>query len=259
MSRVSNILDRARDSLGDPDKKRFSDAQLLRLLSEAQEQAALVSKALVQRTIMQLVPGTSYLALPEDCSAVLRVDYNGVKLQFKSFEEMDLIDSNWAARTGTVPQYVVYDLRQPNTIALWPSLIYPELEPYGLVTSLGSSTIATAQGSANSIPGSVVIGEETYGIIATIDVQTYSVRVYYAKRPIDVTSLASTIELPQAFDTALKHYVVGFALRDNMDTQNRAVAQEALAQAAAAMQVAIRLTGADFARADYSTTYNKGV
>lgn len=257
MSRVSNILDRARDSLGDPDKKRFSDARLLRLLSEAQEQVIVATKQPQRKVRAQNIPGSPYVEL-ENCLSITRVEYNNIALPFTTMAELDKVDPQWQTRTGE-PYKVVYNLRKPTTLRLWPFFdyaTYPELHSYGLASVIAVQ--ADLYGAAASIPGSVVNGSAVYGVVTTIDVPDYILTVYYVEKPQPLTTLTDELLVNDIFDTALKQYVVGFALRDNMDTQNRAVAQEELAAASASLQVALRTVRLDSASANYDTVYNGG-
>lgn len=50
---------------------------------------------------------------------------------------------------------------------------------------------------------------------------TLALEMTYHRLHSKVTSVASVIELPDMYYTALKHYVLGYAIRENNDTQNR--------------------------------------
>lgn len=262
MSRVSDILVRARDSLADDAKNRFTDARLIRLLNEAQLQVAVATKVLRTEVISTITPFASTICLPENCISVLRVEWEGVKLELKSHDEMDIKDKKWKATTGLVPTTVVYDLREPSTLQLWPALQYDDsvLSNLGLVTDMTGAVIADDFGVAETITGSVVIGQPTFGVLATIQIAEYSLVIQYARKPAVIVSIDDTIEVPDIFDSALKHYVVGMALRDNMDIQNRQVGQEILAQASSEVAIALRLLRSDYtAMTQYNTTYNGGL
>ena len=264
MSRVSDILTKARDTLADVDKDRFTDARLIRLLNEAQELIAVNTKVLRNKLVGTVTAASSIFILPEDCINVLRVEWNGVKLTMKSYDEMDALDPNWQSRFGNEPTHVVYDLRLPNKLILWPSLQYSELTPLGLLTGLTVpfvTTIADEYGAAESIQGAVLVnGSPTYGIITTLELAEYSLAIHYAKRPALIIDETSTIELPQLLDTALKQYVVGMALRDNMDTRSREIGAEELTNAAINVKTAIRLLSTDYTAAtQYDTTYVGGI
>jgi hypothetical protein len=84
--------------------------------------------------------------------------------------------------------------------------------------------------------------------------------IHYAKRPALIIDETSIIELPQMLDTALKQYVVGMALRDNMDTRSREIGAEELTNAAINVKTAMRLLSHDYTAAtQYNTTYVGGI
>lgn len=258
MSRVSEILLRARDRLADTQKKRFSDARLIRLLSEAQEQVATTTKVLRTEATFSLTPFTSKIQLPDNCFAVLRVEWEGVKLAMKSYDEMDEAMPEWKTVVAPKPTAVVYNLRDAQELQLWPTLAYDEIAPYGLVSSMTGATSAETVGIAESLIGSVAIGQPTYGVLATVQVATPSVTVQYARLPKKVEDYGE-LEVPAAFDTALKSYVVGMALMDNMDLQNSQIANTILEQAGAEVALISRTLRSDFTTlTQYNSTYNGG-
>lgn len=261
MSRVSDLLLKARETLGDPDGDRFSDARLFRLLNEAQELIAVNTKVLRTKITGTLTAFSSIFVLPEDCITVLRVEWDKVKLPMKSYEEMDAIDPEWQTRFANEPQYVIYDLRLPNRLLLWPNLNYQNTPSTGILTGVEPLVAETVPyGSANSIEGVTLIGQLTYGIITTMQVAPYSLDIYYSRNPLPAVDVNSTIELPKVLDTALKQYMTGMALRDNMDSASRVLGQEELTNAAMNVQVAMRLLSNDYTAAtQYNTVYNGGI
>ena len=65
-----------------------------------------------------------------------------------------------------------------------------------------------------------------YGIVTNIlEIANY-LRLCYHYKPADLTKLTDELEVMPAMDKALKHYVVAQALRNDMDSMNRQVANE---------------------------------
>jgi len=261
MSRISGILSRARETLADPDKDRFTDERLLRLLSEAQTVVALSTGMLITSYNTTVTAISPTIPLPENCISVLRVEWDKVKLPLLSYDAMDAqFGSEWQQFTSDIPTHVVYDLRVPSTLRLWPSIAFAsEVAAYGLVTTAGQS-LALDYGAAASIPTSVLAdGDANFGIISSIAIGVMVMTVYYSRNPLSLATLTAELELPALFDTVLKQYVVGMALRDNMDTQSRAIGADELATAAAGVANALKLLSLDYtANAHYDTTYVGG-
>jgi len=66
MTRIDNILTRARDTLADPFKERFSDERLLRLIDDAQKYLVLKAQSIRSKTTVPIIPGVSTYTLPDD-------------------------------------------------------------------------------------------------------------------------------------------------------------------------------------------------
>lgn len=79
--------------------------------------------------------------------------------------------------------------------------------PYGIVVDLNSPDITS--NTFNSV----------YGIITNIKETKGAVRLWYIKYPTDLIGMASELEIPQAYDVAIKHYVVAHAFDDDLDTR----------------------------------------
>jgi len=96
-----------------------------------------------------------------------------------------------------------------------------------------------------------------YGVTVDISETSDSLTVYYLKNPDDITSLDDVLEIDSIFNAAIKYYVVGKALRDDMDTQNRVVGNEELDFYARELTEAISDDEQDFTRNDiqYNTEY----
>ena len=102
-----------------------------------------------------------------------------------------------------------------------------------------------------------------YGIVVDVieaDLEDVTLTLYYSKRPAKIQSLSSEIETDPYYDIAMKHYIVGMALRDDKDTQNRAVGNEELQLAGNILEEAIRDNFTDFTSQNtvFETPYSDG-
>lgn len=141
MSRIANILERARDSLADHDKQRWSDARLLRLVDEAQKDLARHSKLLKGTTEVPLFTGQAEYKLPEDLELITRATFDNAEIGFYSFDQMDeqvrksvlsntneydsynsdfSIATDWQTDEGSGTLALIYDNRDMQSIRVYP-------------------------------------------------------------------------------------------------------------------------------------------
>jgi len=90
--------------------------------------------------------------------------------------------------------------------------------------------------------------EDNYGVTVGIQLISPYLTVYYLKKPNVITSLTDILEIDDSFDAAIKYYVTGKALRDDMDTQNRVIGNEELAFYDRELKEAIKDDIMDFTR-----------
>ncbi len=99
-----------------------------------------------------------------------------------------------------------------------------------------------------------------YGVCVNISETFDSMNVYYLRKPTDITSVDDTLDIDDCFDSAMKYYVTGKALRDDMDTQNRTVGNEELTFYDRELKEAISDDSNDFTRnnTQYAAAYQGG-
>ena len=97
----------------------------------------------------------------------------------------------------------------------------------------------------------------TEGTITNVTETDTKLTVYYIKKPNTITSVDDELEIDDTFDAALKYYIVGKALRDDMDTMNRTIGNEELQFYIRELEEAIKDDMHDFVRAGkvYRTHY----
>lgn len=106
-----------------------------------------------------------------------------------------------------------------------------------------------------------IVFESDYGITESIILTTNVLKVFYIKKPAEIVDFDSVIEIDECFDNALKYYICGKALRDDKDTQNRAIGNEELSFYERELVEAVNDDMKDFTRSGggiYEVAYNGG-
>jgi len=258
MARIDEIFLRVRDTLADPNKERWDDNRLLRLLDEAQKIIALKTKLLKSSISIPLVVGVNTYSLPpstaqgvlvlNDAGQAIQVTFNslpyalpsnihiitravndlGVPLKILSHTQADeKYGANWETVTGPTIEALIYDKMDQNVIKIYPT---PDNSIQGDVT--------TQLATLNSLYGVTVSGglESTYdlmnspyGVVTGIaQITNTSFTIFYVRKPADITTITDNLEISKFYDPALKFYICGMALRDDKDVQNRTLGNEEL-------------------------------
>jgi len=85
-----------------------------------------------------------------------------------------------------------------------------------------------------------------------------SYKIQYLKVPAEISKTSDNLEIPKIFDKAIKHFVVGSALRDDQDTQSRTVGNEELSLYAVELNEAMKLSGINFSKNAFRSTQYRG-
>jgi len=264
MSRIDNIITRVRDTLADPSGDRWSDDRLIRLIDEAQKDLVRRAKLLRSKALIPIFSYGSVINLPTDMLLLDKVIYGGVDIPFISHREADKIDRNWESATGT-PQYVVYDKQNKYKAKFYPvpidiGPIDIVINDFGVITEFpGIDFQSTAGVMTDLFPYNIVDMNGDYGVTTDL-IGSYAAVIYYLKKPSDIISLTDTLEIDDVYDKAIKFYVSGRALRDDMDTQNRAFGNEELKFYERELKEAISDDTNDYTRnTHYHTSYTGGI
>ena len=224
MSTVQDILTRVRDTLADPSGSRWSDDRLIRLIDEAQKNICRRAKVLRYSKNIVVNPDQSTYTLPSNNQTLSRVLYNNEPLEVISHEQMDFKNgSTWETNTGT-PKYAITNKMERGLVKLSPIPDFVENDPFDYA-------------EAN------ILG------------------IYYIKIPDTLDSVDDELEIEELYNTLVKHYVVGYALRDDMDTQNRAFGNEELGLYEAELVQVTKEVAKDFVSNNtvYETSYRGGI
>lgn len=145
MSRIANILTRARDTLADPTGQRWSDERLLRLVSEAQQDIAKHTQMLKSQVDIPLIPGQRTYTLPRNLWIITRASFDGLALSLVTHEQLDFTarkqatssynteeressygdfddvrDVSWETDTSSTIEALIYDKRNLSEVHLYP-------------------------------------------------------------------------------------------------------------------------------------------
>lgn len=242
-SRVSRLLTDIRAELADPEKDRWSDSRLLTLLSQAQTEIALETRVLIARKAIPIVAGQREYFIDEDTEIVLRAYAESGDIEMVSHFEMDDADCLWEYETGPAVKKIVYDLLTPNRIILYP---IPELstgadiytfeagasntfvggELLGVVTNIDNYSLNSPFGVVANLvqPGVEESFSSPFGVVTSISESNSTLRIQYAKRPNELTSADSELELSDSFRKAMLHLVCSSALTADIDAKAAALA-----------------------------------
>jgi hypothetical protein len=239
MATVETILLRVRDILGDPDKTRWTDDSLIRRLNEGLVDIAKKTEVFKDSISIQIVKGKHFYELPDDFVLIKGVLFAQEPLPVYSAQQMvRLFGNDWRMHTTTSePLACITDRQDAKTIRIYPRPYIDDLydlynftpDPYGIEDAITDYVFDTNVGLIGDIfdINLLDVDLDTFGIIADA-LEGDFITIEYIRRPIEITTINQTPELPPAYNTALVRYIAGTALRDDTDTQNRAMGNEEL-------------------------------
>ena len=277
-TRIENILLRARDTLADPNKERWSDERLLRILDEGQKDLCRQTKILKGTYEFVLEIGQAIYELPTDIWLITRASFNNEEIQLLTYDYMDesvrkqrlsrqyqdsrerghgysrpiddIGQRRWELDESDQISALIYDNRNLNEIRVYPipntdiaennyefenagDVEFAGDEYFGVVTDLTGDpeyTFDSPFGVVTQLfdPAFKVEQIDTYGVVTDIKDSSSSVHIWYIRLPNEVAEVTDELEIPTMFDTALKHYVIAHAFRDDLDVQYRDMAAESM-------------------------------
>lgn len=239
MTRTEQIIARVRHSLGDTAKTRWSDEQLLTLLSEGQQDMSIRCLLLKKEVSLDLLEGEDIYTLPSDFIKLEAAwasmdDSNRSALTLVSYK--DFYANYRGQAVSGQPTHIITGLTDRLQVMLWPipsaltqknvfesdeltgiiaegdNLIFDK--PYGLIANM-------------DLEGDIVCNSP-YGIITDIVEVVSTLTIVYYYKPEPLKSMQDELTISDTCDAGLRYYVTGMALRDDMDTRNRAAATEEL-------------------------------
>ena len=217
---AQDILISTRDVLADQDKTRWSDEQLLRLLTEAVSTFVLNTFFGKDRLFVALEDNVMDYDLSPWSINISRVLFEDKVLDVKTSDEMDKINSRWESETGPEPKYIIFDDLNPNKFRIYP-----------IPTNTGVSNVATQ----NDFYGMVTEFEITQdmAVLPWLGNEPAGspkfLTIYCTKKVEDIATIDTKIDfISDIYKPALVAYVSGQALRLDADTLNRQFGAEQL-------------------------------
>jgi len=97
-----------------------------------------------------------------------------------------------------------------------------------------------------------------YGVTVDILDTAGALIIYYIRKPVDIVDITDSLDIDDIWETAIKYYVCGHALRDDMDTQNRQFGAEELQLYSIELKEAMENSSRDFTKStQYKTKYRR--
>ena len=219
---AKDILTKARFSLSDTSKSRWSDIRLLGLLNEAVREIAKKTTIFVENTFVVLNDGTFTLDMKEVSTKIIRVEYLDNPVEFITMDEMDRkFGKDWQQHKNSKVKALVYTNQVNSQLRIYPivenavnnNITYSS--PFGVVTDISYSEILPVMsnhfGDISGIPDDALL------------------KVFYVRKHELITDINQVLNIDDLCEVPIIHFIVGRALRDNQDTQNRAMSLEELA------------------------------
>jgi len=225
--RLSKILIKARDTLADPLKERFTDDRLIRLASDAQRLIALHANTLRSVSDVPLFLNHSTHALPPDIQQATRVlNEANQPILMLSYEQADkLYGLNWELATGSPMQALVFNHHEQGEARVYPMpvTVANTAAEVAVLNQLYGITVAGGLDSTYDMLS------DPFGFISGVtQFISDTFTLYYQRLPVELALITDNIETSEAYDLAIKFYVTGMALRDDKDVQNRTLGNEEL-------------------------------
>jgi hypothetical protein len=283
-SRIEQILRLARQTLGDKNKDRWSDQDLLDLLDLGHKDYAHHARILRGTHDIPLIAGQAVYTVPDDVYVILRAEYEDEKLTLATYDEMDQVahrqntsnkrisrlmhdfnsaSVNWQRDESDEPLAIIYDKSNMNELRVYPIpagvendinytfenesgivLPFAGAEMFGIVTGLDDYSFDTVYGTVVDMydPQLIENFDTVLGEIVDIGVSTNNLQIRYIKTPDTLDDVGDTLLTPRAFDVGLKYFVVGHALRNDLDQQNSARGLQELALYDRELEQAIKVS-----------------
>jgi len=256
MSRVGDIIARARDTLSDSDETRHDTARLLRALSEGQSKIAKHSLSIRYKCTVELchlhhtykIDSSAVEANGGTPIAIYGVrNHAGKPCRFVTEDYMDRKYPNWVTAVGADITHIVYNKQQPRLFRVYPTPDSAELDTGATLNTVDnpitdSATLVQPIGVASNFD----ITKELTPIKLLVD--------FYLNPPAITTLLDDNLLVPDHYDEALKHYLCAIVLRDDKDSQNRAFGSEEYKFFESAYKVANAMTERDYTEQHESYT-----
>lgn len=247
--KAKEIIDDARYTLADTDKDRWSDSRLLKLLNHGISDIAKYTTLFVEDTLYKIQNNVVDIDMSNISTKIVRAEYLGVALPLYSFEQMDEKCKDWQKHRDTKVKAIVYGHQRNGLVKQYPIV---ENSVNDLITYTGSYGIVTGITHSDLTE---IRTEEIFGDLADLPSEGV-IKFYYVRDHKKVVDINEVLDIDELVAPMLKHYVTGMALRDNQDTQNRALGNEELGLYSTMREKYEIEKENSFVRPDYTIPYN---
>lgn len=249
---VQDLLTKVRYTLSDLNRERWTDARLIALINDCMSQLTSKTILFVETAYIQLINNLADYDISNIAVKILRIEYENLPLPTYSFDDMDSKEPLWQEKKGTKLKAYILDKQKEARFKTYPILDNTEVEqsngtitysgPYGIITGI----------TYFEIP---LVMSGTFGDISPVAADGY-IKVYFIKRHSTFTDVADTIDISSVAEEIMQHYIVGRALRDNQDTQSRALSKEELDMYEAQLEDYSFEKAKNFSQSSHLTKYN---
>lgn len=202
MSRIEQVIKRARDTLADSSGERWSDERLVRLVSEAQQDIAKHTQMLKAQTTLYLIPGVRTYSLPSNLWVITRAEFDNCVIELVTHEQLDravrtqqtqsyrdveysrdyehtIPESCWETDTSSKVEALIYDKRNLHEVSVYPvpddsvtqnsydfesdDVEFVGAELYGVVTGIDNYTLSSTYGVVTELYDPQTQNENFYG------------------------------------------------------------------------------------------------
>lgn len=247
MSRISDIFLLCRDTLGDHGQQRYTDDTLMRNLRLAIKDIAIQTNLFKMIITIPLKNGKNVFKMPDGILNLSHVTYKKKLLPLVSSGYMTANKAvDWRTHTVQIPQgeleLAIFDEVKRKEIATYPRPFGDFKQKYvsvpneyglaaGLLVDNDIYDNDTVYGVVDEFIDSDMardIQTSYYGVVTAIE-EDEILTIYYSRCPPLPVTVDDDFELDECFDMALKFYICGVCLRNDVDAQNRQMANEEFA------------------------------
>lgn len=219
MGRIQDILTNVRDILDDPNKTRWSDEKLLRILNSGIKDFVLNTECLKDRLFLQLAVNTATYDLSNYVLKFNRVQFMESVIESKKHSEMDQLSTTWQTDTGPEVKYVIFDTLKEGSIRVYP------------IPTVGDEIIVQ-----NQVYGALIdiyVNDDIFKIPSLVNADegmTNYLVCNIVRKPniVTINTIDTDMEIDSMYDKALEYFISGHCLRMDTDANNRQFGAEQL-------------------------------
>ena len=235
---LSELVTEVRAFLNDEGSDRWNDTRLLFYFNEGQKDLARRTRLIKDSTELlvqsQDLGGNGIYNLPKNVQIITGVELDGIDLPIYNLHNVPKCASTCSCGT---PNRVIVDKTPKGTIQILPIKCTTDIETTYADTFGSTVTSGTLYGGVPLVTVPIEDGCSTidyeypngiYGRLVSVEVAPTAIKVYYNRLPTKLTSLEDELEIDEAYQIALVHYVAGNLLRVDKDSNSRSLGAEEL-------------------------------